>query len=79
MAEMALPNHANALTATLGGKVMPLMDIAGAISAPPHCRSLLVTASADNLDFVHPIELSQLILPRAFVTRTFNNSLKKEK
>jgi len=76
--EIVLPNDANPLGNILGGKVMQLIDIAGAIAAHRHCRTLLVTASVDNLDFVHPIKVGQLILLRAFVTRTFNTSLEVE-
>ena len=78
MVEMVLPNDANPLGSILGGKVMHLIDIAGAISAHRHCRSLLVTVSVDNLDFVHPIKVGQLIVLRAFVTRAFNTSLEVE-
>src|SRR5208283_2406742 len=42
------------------------------------CRTLLVTASVDNLDFVHPIKVGQLIVLRAFVTRVFHTSLEVE-
>ena len=42
----------------------------------PEC--LLVTVSVDNLDFIHPIKVGQLILLRAFVTRTFNTSVEVE-
>jgi len=76
--EIVLPNDANPLGNILGGKVMHLIDIVGAISARRHCRSLLVTASVDNLDFVHPIKIGQLIILRAFVTRAFNTSLEVE-
>ena len=55
--EIVLPNDANPLGNILGGKVMQLMDITGAIAAHRHCRTLLVTASVDNLDFVHPIKV----------------------
>jgi acyl-CoA hydrolase len=76
--EIVLPNDANPLGNILGGKVMHLMDIAGAIAARRHCRSVVVTASVDNLDFVHPIKVGQLIVLRAFVTRAFNTSLEVE-
>jgi len=76
--ELVLPNDANPLGNILGGKVMHLIDIVGAISARRHCRSLLVTASVDNLDFVHPIRVGQLIILRAFVTRAFKTSLEVE-
>ena len=46
--EIVLPNDANPLGNILGGKVMHLIDIVGAISARRHCRTLLVTASVDN-------------------------------
>ncbi len=78
MLELVLPNDANSLGNILGGKVMHLIDIAGAISARRHCRSAVVTASVDNLDFVHPIRIGQLILLHAVVTRTFNTSLEVE-
>jgi acyl-CoA hydrolase len=76
--EVVLPNDANPLGNILGGKVMHLIDIAGAISAHRHCRSVLVTVSVDNLDFIHPIKVGQLILLRAFVTRVFNTSVEVE-
>jgi acyl-CoA hydrolase len=76
--EIVLPNDANPLGNILGGKVMHLIDIVGAIAARRHCRTLLVTASVDNLDFVHPIKVGQLIILRAFVTRAFNTSLEVE-
>lgn len=78
MVEVVLPNDANPLGNILGGKVMHLIDIAGAIAAHRHCQSLLMTVSVDSLDFVHPIRIGQLIILRAFVTRTFNTSLEVE-
>ncbi len=78
MVELVLPNDSNSLGNILGGKVMHLIDIAGAISARRHCRSAVVTASVDNLDFVHPIKVGQLIVLQAFVTRAFNTSLEVE-
>ncbi len=76
--EVVFPNDANLLGNILGGKVMHLIDITGAIAAHRHCRSLMVTASVDNLDFVHPIRVGQLIVLHAFVTRAFNTSLEVE-
>ena len=78
MVEVVLPNDANLLGNILGGKVMHLIDIAGAISARRHCGSLLVTVSVDNLDFIQPIKIGQLIVLRAFVTRVFNTSVEVE-
>jgi acyl-CoA hydrolase len=75
MVEVVLPNDANPLGNILGGKVMHLIDIAGAIAAHRHSRSMLVTVSVDNLDFVYPIRVGQLIILRAHVTRVFRTSV----
>ncbi len=78
MVEVALPNDANPLGTILGGKVMHLIDIAGAIAAHRHARSNVVTASVDSLDFVHPIHVGQIIVLKALVTRAFRTSMEVE-
>ena len=78
MVEVVLPNDANPLGNILGGRVMHLMDIAGAIAAHRHSRRHVVTVSVDYLDFVHPIRIGQLILLRAYVTRVFRTSMEVE-
>ncbi|MBI4164608.1 MAG: acyl-CoA thioesterase [Acidobacteria bacterium] len=78
MVELVLPNDANPLGNILGGRVMHLIDIAGAIAAKRHSRRDVVTASVDYLDFVHPIRVGQLIRLKAFVTRVFRTSMEVE-
>lgn len=78
MLEVVLPNDANPLGNILGGKVMHLIDIAGAIAAHRHAQSQVVTVSVDNLDFLHPIRVGQLILLRSHVTRAFRTSIEVE-
>ena len=78
MLEVVLPNDANLLGNILGGKVMHLIDIAGAIAAHRHSRSQVVTASVDSLDFRHPVRVGQIIILRAFVTRAFTTSMEVE-
>ncbi len=78
MVEVVLPNDANVLGNILGGKVMHLIDIAGAIAAHRHARSLVVTASVDSLDFLHPVRVGQLIVLKAHVTRAFHTSIESE-
>jgi acyl-CoA hydrolase len=75
MVEVVLPNDANPLGNLLGGKVMHLIDITGAIAAHRHSRSMLVTVSVDSVDFVHPIKVGELIILRAHVTRAFHTSI----
>ena len=75
MTQVVLPNDANPLGYILGGTVMHLIDIAGAIACHRHTRSLLVTAAVDGLQFLHPIKIGDLIILRAHVTCTFDTSL----
>jgi len=78
MVQVVLPNDANALGYILGGTVMHLIDIAGAIACHRHTRSLLVTAAVDGLQFLHPIKVGDLIILRARVTAVWNTSLEVE-
>src|SRR5580704_12604303 len=69
--ELALPNDANGLGNLLGGKIMHLVDLAGAIAAMKHCRNVVVTASIDHMDFIHPVRIGQWVRLRASVNRAF--------
>jgi acyl-CoA hydrolase len=73
--ELALPNDANMLGNLLGGKVMHLVDVAGAISAIRHARTTVVTASVDHMNFIHPVHIGQLIRLQASVNRVFHTSM----
>jgi acyl-CoA hydrolase len=75
MVQVVLPNDANPLGFILGGTVMHLIDIAGAIACHRHTRSLLVTAAVDGLQFLHPIRVGDLIILRARVTAAWKTSL----
>jgi len=74
-AEFALPNDTNALGTLLGGKVMHLVDLAGAMAAMRHARRVVVTASIDYMTFLHPIHVGQLVILRSSVNRVFRTSM----
>ncbi len=78
MVQVVLPNDANPLGFILGGTVMHLIDIAGAIAGHRHTRSLLVTAAVDELQFLHPIKVGDLIILKSHVTCAFHTSLEVE-
>lgn len=75
---VALPNDANPMGFVLGGKVMHLIDIAGAIAAHRHARVEMVTAAVDSLQFLHPVHVGDLMILRARVTAAFTTSLEVE-
>ncbi|MDX2151042.1 MAG: acyl-CoA thioesterase [Bryobacteraceae bacterium] len=73
--EIALPNDANPLGNLLGGRVMHLVDMAGALAAMRHARIPVVTASVDYMTFLHPIHIGQLIVLKSVVNRVFTTSM----
>ncbi len=78
MVQVVLPNDASPLGYILGGTVMHLIDIAGAITASRHTRRPVVTAAVDGLQFLHPIKIGDLIILKARVTCVFTTSLEVE-
>ncbi|MGH9163333.1 MAG: acyl-CoA thioesterase [Vicinamibacteraceae bacterium] len=75
MIQAVLPNDANLLGFMLGGAVMHLIDVAGAITCLKHTRQRVVTAAVDGLQFLHPIRIGDLVILKARVTCTFTTSL----
>jgi acyl-CoA hydrolase len=78
MVEVVLPNDANPMGFMLGGNVMRLIDLAGAIAAIRHARTPMVTAAVDGLEFVHPVRVGDFIVLKSRVTATFSTSLEVE-
>jgi acyl-CoA hydrolase len=75
MVEAVLPNDANPLGNMLGGRVMFLIDIAGALAAHRHSNSHVVTAAVDYLDFRFPIRVGEWIVLKSSVNRVFQSSM----
>jgi acyl-CoA hydrolase len=78
MVQVVLPNDANPMGFMLGGAVMHLIDIAGAIAAFRHAHALVVTAAVDGLEFLSPVKVGDFIVLKARVTATFTTSLEVE-
>jgi acyl-CoA hydrolase len=75
---VVLPNDSNPLGFILGGTVMHLIDITGAIACHRHTNTLALTAGVDSLDFIHPIKVGDLIILKSRVTCVFSTSLEVE-
>ena len=75
MTEIVLPSHTNQLGTIFGGQLMAWIDIAAAISASRHARSVCVTASLDALHFLAPVRLGQHVSLLASVNYTGNTSM----
>jgi len=73
MVELILPNDANPIGTASGGKILHLIDMAAAIAAMRHCRRQVVTVSFDEVDFLYPVRVGDLVILKAavnFVGRT---------
>jgi acyl-CoA hydrolase len=73
--EFALPTDANGLGNLLGGKVMHLVDLAGAMAAMRHAKGPVVTAAVDSFRFLHPVHIGDLVILRSSVNRVFKTSM----
>ncbi|HKY20208.1 MAG TPA: acyl-CoA thioesterase [Vicinamibacterales bacterium] len=78
MVQVVLPNDANPMGFMLGGAVMHLIDIAGAIAALRHTHVPMVTAAVDSLEFLNPVKVGDFIVLKARVTAVFTTSLEVE-
>jgi acyl-CoA hydrolase len=67
MNQIVLPQHTNAYGTAFGGTIVSWVDICAAMSAQRHARSVVVTASMDQLHFVAPIKMGELVCLRAMV------------
>lgn len=75
MTHHVLPEFANSLGNVFGGQVMAWIDICAAIAAQRHCRSVVVTASIDAVQFLLPIKLGHIVIMRGQVNATFRTSM----
>lgn len=75
MSEIVLPSHTNALGTIFGGTIMSWIDIAAAISAGKHARSIVVTASIDALHFIAPVRAGHVVTIKAMVNYAGKTSM----
>jgi acyl-CoA hydrolase len=76
--QVVLPNDSNPLGYLLGGTVMHMIDITGAIACHRHTNALALTAGVDSLDFLHPVKVGDIVILKSRVTCTFRTSLEVE-
>ena len=75
MAQVMFPSDANQAGNVHGGTIMKLIDTAAGIAAIRHCRTNIVTASMDRLDFYKPVFVGELVILRASINYVGTTSL----
>lgn len=78
MTELVLPQHSNVLGTAFGGTVLAWMDVCGAISAQRHSGRVSVTASMDDVNFVSPIRVGDVVIVTGRVNAAFRSSVEVE-
>jgi acyl-CoA hydrolase len=75
LAQIMFPMDANPAGNVFGGTIMKLIDTAAGIVASRHCRTNVVTASMDRLDFHQPVFMGELVVLRASINYAGNTSM----
>jgi acyl-CoA hydrolase len=71
----AIPPDANPVGNVHGGTIMKLIDAAAGVVAKRHCRKNVVTARVDNLQFLSPVYIGNLITVKASLNYTGRTSM----
>ena len=78
MTQLVMPSDGNSLGTAFGGRVMQWIDLAAAMAAMRHARAPVVTASIDQLAFLAPIRVGDIVLLKARVNAVFGSSMEVE-
>jgi acyl-CoA hydrolase len=68
-------SDANLLGNVHGGEVMKLVDTAGGLAAMKHCGGPVVTVGMDEMSFMEPVFVGDVVTVRAMVNDTGHTSL----
>jgi acyl-CoA hydrolase len=75
MSQLMLPPDANPWGNVHGGSIMKLVDSAAGVVASRHCRTRVVTARMDEMSFLEPVFIGNLVTLKASVNDTGRTSL----
>jgi acyl-CoA hydrolase len=66
-ADLVFPHHANTMGTLFGGRALEKMDINSAVACYRFCRTTVVTASAEPIDFRNPVHVGEILEVRSRV------------
>src|SRR5688500_10704487 len=67
MSQLMLPSDANPWGNVHGGSIMKLVDSAAGVVATRHCRTRVVTARMDEMSFLEPVFIGNVVTLKASV------------
>ena len=75
LSQLMQPEHANPRGDVHGGWIMKLVDEAGALAAMRHAQCRVVTVAIDQMQFLEPISIGDLVILEAEVTYVGRTSI----
>ena len=75
LSQIMLPDDANPGGNVHGGTIMKLVDTAAGVCAIRHCRSHVVTARMDGMNFVAPVHIGDVVTLKASINQVFHTSM----
>src|SRR5262245_55446977 len=75
MSQLMMPQHANPAGNVHGGAVLQLIDQAAGVAAMRHCRRRVVTARLDDMSFLRPVYIGNLLTIMAAVNHVGRTSM----
>jgi acyl-CoA hydrolase len=72
--QMEVPD-ANLAGNVHGGTIMKMVDTAAGLAAAKHCGGLAVTVEMDEMNFMEPVFLGDLVTVKAMVNEAFRSSM----
>lgn len=75
LSQLMQPEHANLRGDVHGGWIMKMADEAGALAAMRHAQSRVVTVAIDQMQFLEPISIGDLVILEAEVTYVGQTSI----
>lgn len=75
LAQLMLPHEANPAGYVHGGEIMKLMDNAAGVVAARHAHTNVVTARVEEINFINPVRVGDLVLVHALLTFVGRSSM----
>lgn len=72
---LMLPSHSNFGGKVHGGHILNLMDQIAFACGSKHSQSYCVTASVNRVDFLHPVDVGDLVVLKASINYTGRTSM----
>jgi acyl-CoA hydrolase len=75
LVEVMLPHQGNIAGNVHGGEIMKMMDTAAGVVAARHAHSNVVTAKVEELNFLRPVHIGELVFAQATLTFVSQTSM----